>query len=446
MLTLTNSLSHKKEIFSSISAPKVKMYVCGITPYAPAHIGHGRCYVTFDLLYRLLTFLGHDVTYCRNITDIDDKLIIKAEQEYQDPLKFSVVADTYIAGFRKDLKALNCLSPDHEPRVTAHIPEIINFIADLIKKGFAYEIDGDVYFQVREYPAYGRLSNRKLEEMRAGERVEIRSIKKDPLDFALWKHESDVTYWSSPWGNGRPGWHIECSALAHHYLGKHIDIHGGGLDLLFPHHENEIAQSQARFGGSFSRFWIHNGFVQINKEKMSKSIGNVIHLHDLFTQVDPMVVRFYLLTHQYRMPIDFSFEVIEATKKSYERICTLFDQIEAVPLSYNEIGSVPIIDHMLSLLCDDLNTPGMFGILFESFDRLKKHEREAAAVKFILTKILGLTLHPVKKESVEITPEIQKMIDDREEARKNKDWKTADILREKLAILGVVVQDKKLKE
>ena len=444
MLTFINSFTKKKELFSPSNPPKVRMYVCGITPYAPAHIGHGRCYVTFDLVFRLLTFLGYHVDYCRNITDIDDKLLKKAVDEFGDAKQFTVIADRYITEYRTDMKLLNCLTPTYEPRVTAHIPEIISFIQNLIQKGIAYQSNGDVYFAVREFPGYGKLSKRKLDDMRAGERVDIREEKKDPLDFALWKHEPEITFWQSPWGNGRPGWHIECSALAYTYLGQHLDIHGGGLDLMFPHHENEIAQSEARFNGSFARFWLHNGFVQVNNEKMSKSLGNVINLDALFKEIDPMVLRYYYLSHQYRMPIDFSEQTIRGLEKSYERLCNAFLDVQETPVSFEQAQHVPVIDHMLSLLCDDLNTPGMFGVLFESLDRLKKHENEAARVKYILTKILGLTLHPLEQKKVQITPEIQAILDEREHARAQKDWKRADELRDQLIKMGIPIQDKKV--
>lgn len=443
MLTITNSATRKKELFIPIRAGMVQMYVCGITPYAPAHIGHGRCYTTFDLVYRLLQFLGYSVTYCRNYTDIDDKLLVKAEQEFNNPLKYSVIADRVIAQYKNEMNALNCLPPTKEPRVTHHIPEIITFIEELIKKGFAYESQGDVYFSIAAFPEYGKLSGQNTHQLRAGERVEVNDLKKDPLDFALWKHEPDIEFWQSPWGNGRPGWHIECSALAGFYLGNPIDIHGGGLDLQFPHHENEVAQSESFHGSEFARYWVHNGFVQVNQEKMSKSLGNVFNLCDLFKTVNPMIVRYYYLTHQYRMPIDFSADALHAATRAYERLCNLFASVEQRSITIEQRNQFPILDKMISLLCDDFNTPGMFGVLFEHLDQLKKNPVELSAIKYFCIHVLGFTLHTIEKE-VEITPEIVLLMLERDKARAEKNWKRSDEIRDILISHGVNVQDKKV--
>jgi len=307
LLEVTNTLSGKKEQFIPINPPQVKMYVCGITPYDYAHIGHGRVYVTFDILFRLLTYLDYKVTYCRNFTDIDDKLLNRAQNELNDKMRYQEIADRYINSFHEDMKLLNCLPPDFEPKVTQTIPEIINFIQGLMDKGFAYRTNGDIYYDVCKLPDYGKLSKRHLEDLKCGARVEIDESKKNPFDFALWKSESEGTFWKSPWGWGRPGWHIECSAMALKFLGQHIDIHGGGMDLIFPHHENEIAQSEGLFGPPFAKYWIHNAFVRINKEKMSKSLGNFFTLKDVFAKFDPMVIRFFYINHNYNIPIDFFF-------------------------------------------------------------------------------------------------------------------------------------------
>ncbi len=306
MFILNNTVSGKKQPFEPLHPPKVSLYVCGITPYDRAHIGHGRSYVSFDLLYRFLRFLGYDVTYVRNYTDIDDKLLKKAQERLGDPLRYKEIADAVIAQYKKEMAQLNNINPHHEPRVTEHIPLIIDFIQQLIKKGHAYESDGDVYFAVKTFSEYGKLSKQQLDELRSGTRGESGGKKKDPLDFALWKKEAEGTFWKSPWGYGRPGWHIECSALASHYLGDQIDIHGGGRDLMFPHHENEIAQSETKTGKEFAQFWVHNGLMNLDKEKMSKSLGNILALEDSLKKYDPMELRFYFLLHHYRSPMEFA--------------------------------------------------------------------------------------------------------------------------------------------
>lgn len=443
MLTITNSRTRKKELFIPLKAGTIHMYVCGITPYAPAHIGHGRCYTTFDLVYRFLTFLGYTVVYCRNYTDIDDKLLFKAQEEFNNPLMYPQIADRVIAQYKDEMRALNCLPPTKEPRVTQHIPEIITFIQGLVAKGYAYESCGDVYFSIATFPEYTKLSGQNIAQLRAGERIELNDQKKDPLDFALWKHEPEKEFWSSPWGNGRPGWHIECSALAGYYLGNPIDIHGGGLDLLFPHHENEVAQSESFHGCEFARYWVHNGFVQINQEKMSKSLGNVFNLCDLFKTVDPMILRYYYSMHQYRMPIDFSSQALESATRTYQRLCHIFSSVTAKQVIIDERGTFPILDGMITMLCDDFNTPGMFGIFFEHLDELKKNLHELAAIKYFFIHVLGLTLQQIEKE-IEITPEIMLLMQERQDARAAKNWKRADELRDILASHGIKVQDKKI--
>jgi cysteinyl-tRNA synthetase len=329
-ILLYNTLGRQLEFFKP--AHEVKMYVCGITPYDYAHLGHGRCYVTFDLLYRVLRFLGHSVTYCRNFTDIDDKLINRADKELNDPTQYLVIANTYIESFHNDMKMLNCISPTYEPRVTTHIVPIIEFIQGLIAEEKAYvTILGDVYFRISSFKEYGKLSQRSIADLKAGARVAVREDKEDPLDFALWKFSDEPPGWESPWGFGRPGWHIECSAMAQQYLGTTIDIHGGGMDLIFPHHENEIAQSEGLSGKPFSRFWVHNAFVRVNEEKMSKSLGNFLTLRDAYTKFHPMVLRYYYLIHHYRNPLDFSAEDIESAAISYRRLCSLLESIDTAP-------------------------------------------------------------------------------------------------------------------
>jgi cysteinyl-tRNA synthetase len=439
---MTNSLTGKKEILACGTSNPVQLYVCGITPYDYAHVGHGRCYVTFDLFVRLLTFLGYTVNYCRNFTDIDDKLMQRAERELGDQLQYHVIAQRYIAAFREDLAQLNCISPNHEPLVTETIPEIIAFVEGLIAQGKAYVVDGDVYYSIQNFPEYGMLSKRKREDVLAGARVNISDKKRDPLDFALWKSEPEGMFWKSPWGYGRPGWHIECSAMAKKYLGTTIDIHGGGMDLIFPHHENEIAQSQGLHNAPFAKHWMHIAFVQFNKEKMSKSLGNFFTLRDVFTHFDPMVVRYYYLMHQYRNPLDFSFDDLEVAHKTYQRLARIFASIKPVHISATTGNSV--ITNMLKFLCDDLNTPGMLGVVFENLSAIEQDTTLAGQVKTVLTDILGLTLQPLPEKKVEITLEMQKLLLARDAARAAKDWAQADAIRDQLKALGYEAQDKKI--
>lgn len=446
MFKITNTLTGNKETFTTLHPGKVLLYVCGITPYDRSHIGHARSCISFDVLYRWLVFLGYDVTYCRNFTDIDDKLLHKAAQQFGDPLRYKEVADTFIKQYADEVVALNCKQPTHEPRVTDNIPAIIHFIEGLIQKGYAYQANGDVYFRVAKFPEYGKLSKQQRDELRAGARIEVDKRKEDPLDFALWKNEKTGTFWKSPWGHGRPGWHIECSVLASKYLGDCIDIHGGGLDLIFPHHENEIAQSEALYDKTFARYWVHNGFVQVENEKMSKSLGNVIAIDDLLKKYDPMVVRFYFLNHHYRAPLDFSFEDLDGAQKSYKRLCNVFKNAEVGKFTLDQLRTFPIITRMLDFLADDLNTTGMLGVVFEQLDALVRDTKQLQAAKQIFHDVLGLSLIPIPEKQVALTPEAEKLIAERELARKNKDWARADALRDQLAQLGFEIRDEKMKK
>ncbi len=446
VLKITNTITGKKQDFKSLEPNKVSMYVCGITPYDHSHIGHGRCYVAFDVLYRTLRFLGYEVLYCRNITDIDDKLINKAQEQLGDKYAYPTLAEKYIKSYHADMLALNCVSPKYEPRVTKNISYIIDFIVELIDNGYAYEADGDVYFDISQFDQYGKLSNRNVANLRSGVRVDIEKNKKDPLDFALWKREAANTFWASPWGYGRPGWHIECSALAAKYLGDHIDIHGGGLDLVFPHHENEIAQSEALHKKPLARYWMHNGLVTINKEKMSKSLGNVLFLHNLFTTFDPMVIRFYFLNHHYRAPLNFSLDDIYSIQKSYQRLAHLFKECECKQsgiATLSDIGDVPVLKRIITFLLDDLNTVGLIGVLFEHAQELSQDKNLLCVVKRFLHDVLGLTFEPLAEKKVAITPEIRALLEARKKARAQKDWSRADDIRDKLRKLDFQVSDKK---
>lgn len=438
-----NTLTGEKELFTPRDGTKVTMYVCGITPYDFAHVGHGRCYVTFDVIYRLLLVSGYNVTYARNFTDIDDKLLVRAEKEFGDQRKYLDVANRFIDAYHEDMARLQCIDPTHEPRVTEVIPEIITFIEGLIKKGKAYESNGSVYFAIDSFCDYCKLSKRNIDELRAGARVEVNDEKRNPLDFALWKAEPGNDFWQSPWGHGRPGWHIECSVMAEKFLGATIDIHGGGMDLIFPHHENEVAQSEALHGHTFARFWLHNAFVRIDKEKMSKSLGNFFTLRQVFEKYDPMVVRFMILNHHYRSPLDFSFDDLDVAQKTYQRLCKLFEQTK--PAKKIEMEN-PLVKQMMDFLCDDLNTPGMWGVVFENFKRLQESEQDRAAVKAVLQSVLGLTLEPLAEKEITLTPEMHALIEEREIARQQRDWARSDALRDKLKQLGYDVQDTKLQK
>lgn len=415
------------------------MYVCGITPYDYSHIGHGRSCINFDILYRLLTHLGYAVTYVKNFTDIDDKIINRAAQE-GGATTYQEIANKFITAYQQDMQALNCLPPTHEPRVTQCIPEIIEFIQELIKKNKAYIIDHDVYFDITSFAGYGKLSGRTGDDLLAGARVEIDDRKKNPGDFALWKGNDEQKFWRSPWGYGRPGWHIECSVMIKKFLGTTIDIHGGGMDLIFPHHENEITQSEGLHNQPLARFWLHNAFITINKEKMSKSLGNFITLRDLVKHFDPMVLRFFVLQHHYRTPIDFSDAELTAAQTAYKKLTQAFT---VQPAGTAKSAGHPLIEQLLEALCDDLNTPKFLGLIFENLADLKQNTSLLSAVRNLLTGVLGLTLEPMKEKQATITPEIQELIEQREQARKDKNWALADQIRAKLLELGYSVQDKK---
>ncbi|MBP7854833.1 cysteine--tRNA ligase [Candidatus Babeliales bacterium] len=443
MIFFTNTVTQKKEKFTPLNKQNVTMYVCGITPYDYAHIGHGRCYVTFDLIYRTLTFLGYNVTYARNFTDIDDKIINRATKELGDPKRYYEITEKYIHAFERDMQSLNCLQTTYQPRVTETIDQIINFTQGLIDNKCAYEHNGSVYFRVATFKNYGQLSKQNLNDLQAGARIEIDENKENPLDFALWKKD-DIVGFKSPWGIGRPGWHIECSAMAQDIFKNTVDIHGGGMDLIFPHHENEIAQSESLYPKKFVNYWIHNAFVRINKEKMSKSLGNFFTLHDIFKDFDPMVLRFYFLKHHYQNPLDFSIQDLESTQKAYQRLVHFFSDVDIHAVNnQNLVKQNLIVVQMLTALQDDMNTSQVFGILFEKLPIIQNDDTSKAIIKYFLYHVLGLTLTPIKEKNIMITPEIQTLIDARTLARNNKNWAEADRIRDALIKLGIDVHDKK---
>jgi cysteinyl-tRNA synthetase len=489
-LTVFNTMGNRKEPFVPIAPGKVKMYVCGVTVYDLCHIGHARANVVFDTIVRYLRHSGYDVTFVRNFTDIDDKIIRRANEEGTDYL---TISNRYIEAFYGDFDRMGLLRPDAEPRATDHIPEIVALVGRLVAAGKAYAVGGDVYYSVAGFPGYGKLSGKNTEDLLAGARVDVDERKKDPLDFALWKSSKDgEPAWDSPWGPGRPGWHIECSAMAMKHLGETFDIHGGGKDLVFPHHENEIAQSEGVTGKPFARYWVHNGFVNINKEKMSKSLGNFFTLRDVLKTEKPETLRFFFASSHYRSPIDYSDQNLAEARAGLNRLYRVKDKAEACAAAGAMASSVPGGDEFSPLrgaaarfgeaMDDDFNTAAAMGHLFDAVRALNRlapadpaAEREKAA-QFLagyailepLFGVLGLLREPAGvyfRGNVTITPgtsglrvtthapsvrvtslsedEIQRRIEARKAARARKDFAEADRIRKELDAQGVLLEDSK---
>ncbi|PIE75115.1 MAG: cysteine--tRNA ligase [Deltaproteobacteria bacterium] len=457
-LKIYNTLTGEKEDFVPLKENSVSIYVCGPTVYDYSHIGHARSVVVFDTVVRYFRACGYKVKYIRNFTDVDDKIIKRANEK---GVSSEEIALKFIDEFSKDMAALNALKPDHEPKATEHIDEIVQLIKTLVEKGYAYEVDGDVYFRVEKLNEYGKLSGRNIEDMRAGARIEVDERKESPFDFALWKSaKPGEPYWETPFGKGRPGWHIECSAMSRKYLGETFDIHGGGKDLIFPHHENEIAQSEAAHDKEFVRYWMHNGFVRIDHEKMSKSLNNFLTIKDTLELWHPEVVRFFLLSKHYRSPIDFTENSLKEAESSLDRIYTFLEKAESFTDSYeNEsFSDLPVWNEFVSAMDDDFNTARAIGIIFESVRTAnknideKKNIREialtAAAVKKMGTCLGVLFLSPdeyfrKKPAKNQIDEEfIENLIKERTLARKNKDFKRADEIRKELLEKGVILEDR----
>jgi cysteinyl-tRNA synthetase len=442
-----DSLTQKRKPLELKSNKCITMYACGITPYDFAHIGHGRCFIVYDVLVRIVRFLGYEIQYCRNITDIDDKIVAKSYNEFQNGLHCQEISQRYYKFFIQNLDALGCLRPNSEPRVTQYIDKIIDFILKLIKKGYAYESQGNVYYDVLKFDSYGQLSKRNLTEQCCGARVAINEEKKHPFDFALWKKEDQDPLWDSPWGKGRPGWHIECSVMAKENLDDTIDIHGGGMDLLFPHHENERAQTEGLTGKQFVSIWMHTAFVKINKEKMSKSLNNFITMNDFFEKFDPMVFRYYVLNNHYRSPLDFSWDDVEAFEKSYIKLINLFIDVPTPLVLTPEMKYYLLVEELIDFICNDVNAGAIIGLLFKNIDNIQSDKTLASACKYIVINILGLSLKPIKrKNNYNVNEdEIKFLIDERTEARKNKNFSKADEIRKKLEDMGVEIKDEKIK-
>ena len=439
-LNIFNTLSNKKEKFTPLDNSKVGMYVCGPTVYDFPHIGNARPLVVFDVLFRLLkkVYGENQITYVRNITDIDDKII---ESSKKNKKSIDELTKTVTASFHEDCKYLNCLKPSFEPKATEHIEEMISMVANLIKSKHAYENAKHVYFSVSSFKEYGKLSNKNSEQLIAGSRVEISKYKKDPLDFVLWK-PSDVNDpgWDSPWGRGRPGWHLECSVMSEKFLGKKFDIHGGGLDLVFPHHENEIAQSRcANKTNNFANYWLHNGFVTFDKEKMSKSIGNIVAIHKLRENINGQVVRLALLSSHYKQPLDWNEKLIKESQNTLNKWYGLFEKTDSEELQ----------DDVLDPLLEDLNTPEYISKLHLLYDESSKGNKSSKAKFLSACQLIGLleddkrSWENFKKSKAKVDESfISKKIKDRNNARKQGDYKLADVIRKELENNGVIIEDK----
>lgn len=449
MLKIFNTLTREKEIFKPIHADRVGMYVCGVTVYDLCHIGHGRTFVCFDVIARYLRYLGYNLTYVRNITDVDDKIIKRAleNKETCDQLVDRMVLEMY-----KDFDALNVLRPDSEPRATHHIAEIIELIEKLIQRGHAYVADnGDVMFDIESFQQYGKLSRQNLEQLQAGARVEIVNIKKNPMDFVLWKmSKPGEPHWSSPWGEGRPGWHIECSAMNCKQLGEHFDIHGGGSDLMFPHHENEIAQSCCAHGGDYVNYWIHSGMIMVDKEKMSKSLGNFFTIRDVLNHYDAESVRYFLLTAHYRSQLNYSEENLNLAHNALERLYTALRHTDK---NAQSAGGEQFVASFKEAMDDDFNTPNAISVLFEMAREVNKLKAESsveanglAARLRELAGVLGLLFQDPEdflqsgSDQDEIAL-IESLIQQRNQARANKDWAAADAARNQLTEMGIILED-----
>jgi cysteinyl-tRNA synthetase len=472
-IQIFNTMTHRKEPLVPLEPGKVGMYVCGPTVYDMSHVGHARVYVTFDVVARFLRFAGLKVHYVRNYTDVDDK-IIKRAKELGAPAR--EVAERFIGEFLEDMDALGLERPSVEPKVTEHVPEIVALIEKIIARGNAYPSGGDVYFAVRAYPGYGKLSKRNLDELEAGARVEPGELKRDPLDFALWKAaKSGEPAWDSPWGKGRPGWHIECSAMSGKYLGESFDLHAGGKDLIFPHHENEIAQSEAASGKPFARVWMHNGFVQIDNEKMSKSLGNFFTIREVVAKVEPEALRYFLLGTHYRNPINFSDVALADAERRvdylYETLAKVDARLAGEKPPAGDLLEGPIVEKVMSgfceALCDDFNTAEALGRLGDCFALMnelceKPKVKDKAAVARTVSRlrddvhkvgeVLGLFGQDPKaflarrrekkaKQKGIDQAKVEGLIRDRDSARKAKDFTSADRVRGELKVMGVEIMD-----
>jgi len=437
-LQLTNSLTRRKEVFKPINPKKISLYACGPTVYDSPHVGNARSLVVFDVLYRILNVLYRsNVIYVRNITDVDDKII---EASNKKKISINDITERVIKTFHENCKSLNCLNPSIEPKATEHIKGMIEMTSSLISKGYAYENQGHVYFAVNSFKDYGRLSNKNLDELKAGSRIEISELKKNPMDFILWKpSKSDDPGWESPWGRGRPGWHLECSVMSEKYLGKNFDIHGGGLDLIFPHHENEIAQSCSNNNTkNFANYWVHNGFVTINKEKMSKSLGNIITISDAVKKYSGQVVRLALLSAHYSQPLDWNDNLLQSQESTLNKWYSLYSEEKE---NFFEIDEI---------LLDDLNTPGYIAKIHELYNSAIKGDKDKQLKFNQACKLIGLfnvskkDWESLKKRKIKVSEiYITSKIEERIKAKINGNFDLADKIREELLSKGIMIEDQK---
>ena len=454
-IKIYNTISHQKEDFVPAKQGAVGIYCCGPTTYNYIHLGNARPLVVFDTVRRYFDYRGYETNYVQNFTDIDDKIINRAAEEGESP---QALAEKYIKAYFEDAAALNVLPADTAPKVTEHIEEIIAMVSGIIERGFAYESEGDVYFDVRAFEPYGQLSGRALDDLFSGARVELSQQKRDPLDFALWKAaKSGEPAWDSPWGQGRPGWHIECSAMSCKYLGNDFDIHGGGADLIFPHHENERAQAQAANGGSFARYWMHNGFITVNKEKMSKSEGNFFLLRDILQKFSGDVIRFYLLSTHYRSPIDFDDEKLSMAQRSLERIHTSYRLLQEALGKASGDGESPLDklikdsrEQFIEAMDDDFNTALAVSVVFDFCHALNTALSEAPSEKTLKSAVqlfdewhgvLGMIVPKEKAVAGREEALLQLIIKIRQSARETKNWAAADAIRDGLKEIGIVLED-----
>ena len=450
MFQLYNTLSKSKQPFTPIEAGKIRMYVCGVTVYDLCHIGHARVMVSFDVITRYLRARGWEVEYVRNITDVDNKILKRAAENGETP---DQLTQRMIAAMHEDEASLSVLRPDQEPRATHHIQDIIDMVQALIDKGFAYPAsNGDVYYRVEKFESYGRLTNKVIDELRSGARVEVEAAKESPLDFVLWKAAKEgETSWNSPWGAGRPGWHIECSAMSKCCLGETFDIHGGGPDLPFPHHENEIAQSEAANGKTYVNYWMHAGPVRVNKEKMSKSLGNFFTIREVLKEHNPEVVRYFLSSVHYRSSIDYSLDSLKEARSALDRFYQALDGVEMTEV---EIASNSYTDRFFAAMDDDFNTPMAFAVLFEmasELNRLKGKDDRAASQLAGQIKALGAVVGLLQQNPKDFLQqgsageisgeEVEALIVERKEARATKDFARSDEIRDQLAAAGVILKD-----
>lgn len=490
-MKIYDTLTQEVKEFVELENRKVKMYVCGPTVYDFPHLGHARCYITWDMVYRYLRFKGYAVTYARNVTDVDDKIIKKAKENNKTPKE---IAEIYYHEFNEAMKALNILPPTVEPKATECIQDMLDVIQMLVEKGCAYEVDGDVYFRVSSYKKYGKLGKQNLEDLKSGARVEADGRKEDPLDFALWKSvkNSEEISWSSPWGQGRPGWHTECAAMIRRYLGDSIDIHAGGQDLTFPHHENEKAQAECSFSTDFVKYWMHNGFVIINKEKMSKSLGNFVTINDVLKHYDANTIRFFILTNHYRMPVEFAEESLSSAKAGVKRLKNavvdaksfvteeklkaadgilniIYDELaQKGKLPFHEVDKLTDLERLIpaeimqnvikqfieftSSMDDDFNTAKSLAVLFDIAGCVQK-SREAnkldhtaiyLSLLLKLSSVLGFDLAKNVEVGDGLTEKlVQLLIDLRSDAKVEKNWALSDKVRDELKKLGITLKDRK---